>query len=665
MAKQSVTLVERHAEKVVVGVAASILLAIIVLYIVGNPNSMNSTSGEPINPSQIGQATKTIADNILDTLTNATPTAQPVTALSPRVEKNSPFQMETDLQKRYALAPVLPNLKPPEISAQGPGGGDVKLANILAPGKPTVIQGRNRATLTPPGPLLSESTTPTANPDASNTGKVEAKDLTWVTVIAPVFRARQRAIFSEKNYSPPRYGLFITQIKLQRQWLQPDGTWSQTEDVTTYSKYSPPQIQASFNLTERETGWALDDESESLNTQLWDALKGPEVQSVLWRPPLAPYLDMKEKDWSLPIIPDIDWKLWPQPTPGSLFGGGEVDAAAASDSVGGPATADPSESPTGPAQEPGAGRRPTGAAGGPSTPRPPAGGQRQRPQKREGTIDRAAAIAKAKNDLDEAKKELANAQLENAVKLVHEVISKKNILPAPYITEAEALRVTIESQMTEAQKKIADAELQKKMQEELGMAAETDIEPLWANDITSVPGRTYRYRMQFDVYNRYVGQTTELASRDEAKVVFLQSEWSEWSDPVAVKPEVCFFFSKANSSDKSAMVELYKWAGGLWHRFTPKVEIGDRILINDKRLGIVDSQATVVDVEFGVKRPVKVKTGRGFRIEEKPMDVLLVVDDNGILQERILEEDKTHPEHKEIRDAIQRAREAASGKSPR
>jgi uncharacterized protein YndB with AHSA1/START domain len=225
--------------------------------------------------------------------------------------------------------------------------------------------------------------------------------------------------------------------------------------------------------------------------------------------------------------------------------------------------------------------------------------------------------------------------------------------------DADDLRAKLENAMSEEQKRAIAAEQRRREQEELGMVVETDIEPLWAHDLNARPGRTYRYRLQFDVYNRYVGQTTELENVEDAKLAVLTSEWSEWSEPVTVRPDVYVFFTRANPADRTASLEVHKWAGGSWVAFTPKVEIGERIVINDKRIGLVDTQWTVIDIQAAVKRPFK-RPGRGgsFQIEERSVDVLVVADADGVLQERIREEDMKSPDRDQIREENREARES-------
>jgi hypothetical protein len=54
MAKQNVTFIERHVEKVVIGVTGAVLLATAVLYLVGTPHKVD-VQGESLGPQQLAK----------------------------------------------------------------------------------------------------------------------------------------------------------------------------------------------------------------------------------------------------------------------------------------------------------------------------------------------------------------------------------------------------------------------------------------------------------------------------------------------------------------------------------------------------------------------------------------------------------------------------------
>ena len=49
----------------------------------------------------------------------------------------------------------------------------------------------------------------------------------------------------------------------------------------------------------------------------------------------------------------------------------------------------------------------------------------------------------------------------------------------------------------------------------------------WFHDDTVEPGKTYRYRLRVDLWNRYVNEPKNLANPEDARRVVLAGEWSQ------------------------------------------------------------------------------------------------------------------------------------------
>ncbi|MBN1488875.1 MAG: hypothetical protein JXA69_03070 [Phycisphaerae bacterium] len=603
MAKQSVSFVERHVEKIVLGVAGAVFVVFAVLFWFGAPNSTTSLATEPVAPAHVGTELVTLARSTYDAIGRAVPDAASVAL--PDATKRRPSEIDVALTQRWALAPTPPHRRPPTVDALPPDM--VQLATILPPGKPAIVQGRHRATLPVPNPLPGDATVgdrPSRDPLAPT-----SKDLTWVTVAVPVSHAAQREAFRAAAYHPAQARLVLTRVGLQRQQLQTDGAWTEPEAVPTFVTYDVPDIRR-VRLVQGQQGWAVEPASEKQVRSLLDGITRPAVQTAIWRPPLAPYLDASE--WTPPDVEGVDWRSW------------TTDSA-----------------------EPGSAYERSGAAeAAPEAPAAPAEAAElsDRDKRRQ-----------AREALRDGEKALDDGDLVRAKTMLETVTA--SLLSASEISRLERAKAKLDEQqakldeprgeMTEADKGVEDA----------GPVGQTDVEPVWASDCTVRPGVTYRYRVRLEAYHPYVGQPDEFEKPTDAEPVVLTSDWSVWSEPVMVRPDVYFFFTRATESDGSVSVEIFKWAEGMWHVKRGKYEVGHRIRYDDKVLGVIDTQMTVMEIEFGVRRSVRVKARRGdaFTIEEQNVNVLVLADTDGRVHERTDAEDSRSDERAALREEMKQA----------
>lgn len=123
-----------------------------------------------------------------------------------------------------------------------------------------------------------------------------------------------------------------------------------------------------------------------------------------------------------------------------------------------------------------------------------------------------------------------------------------------------------------------------------------------AHDVTVEPGKTYRYQVSVCVLNPLF-QRRNLED-EQAKEMFgelsLETEPTEWTEPITIPPAVEWFLVKAVGEDQVS-VELWKWLDGVPESTTVPLRPGDPIagtikLRDGKEVELISS-AAVVDVE--------------------------------------------------------------------
>ncbi len=163
--------------------------------------------------------------------------------------------------------------------------------------------------------------------------------------------------------------------------------------------------------------------------------------------------------------------------------------------------------------------------------------------------------------------------------------------------------------------------------------------PIVAHDLTAVPGRTYVYRMRYEVYNVLVGASGELLEPDDARRLTLISDWSPESREVHIESDTLFYLTKDDRSKREVTVTVYKKSRSGWQDAEFKVKVGEAIGGKPTRgtRGDFTTGAVCVDIDFGRKNNGK-------------SDVALVyVDTNtGMIHERLLSADLTAPQRKQL-----------------
>jgi len=145
---------------------------------------------------------------------------------------------------------------------------------------------------------------------------------------------------------------------------------------------------------------------------------------------------------------------------------------------------------------------------------------------------------------------------------------------------------------------------------------------VWAHDLTTEPGKTYRYRMSVSITNPLYGNARSMAleSRKLADVPAVVSEPSPWSEPVTVMPDAMVFFTSARGaglggldSGASATAEIYRFYYGHWRGKSTTLRPGDALAatvdVPEMPLFEVASGADGSRVVGQISGPTKVDAG--------------------------------------------------------
>ncbi|MGE3109568.1 MAG: hypothetical protein AB7G11_11250 [Phycisphaerales bacterium] len=121
-----------------------------------------------------------------------------------------------------------------------------------------------------------------------------------------------------------------------------------------------------------------------------------------------------------------------------------------------------------------------------------------------------------------------------------------------------------------------------------------------AHDVTVIRGKTYRYRVSLTLNNPVYGKVVAGTPDQEAlqKLPFITSAPSEWSAPVSVEAESYYFITNASSQDAvsrgsraSADVYIFRW--GFWRKGSVNIEPGD-MLITDVKVPDLSKQVAML-----------------------------------------------------------------------
>lgn len=149
--------------------------------------------------------------------------------------------------------------------------------------------------------------------------------------------------------------------------------------------------------------------------------------------------------------------------------------------------------------------------------------------------------------------------------------------------------------------------------------------PILAHDLDVTPGKTYVYRIRYEILNPLVG-SANMRDPADARRMTLVSDWSPESRPVEVRSDLFYFLTKADAKTQTAEFTVFKKvAGGEFEKDTFKVAPGE--LVGGKKK----------NVDFSTQKVfVFIETTRG---REPDTRVMLADAVDGNLSEHLLKRD--------------------------
>jgi len=607
MSKESFNVVERHLEKGVLGLCAVFVLFMFYMYFISQPNRVEF-GGEKLGPGELAQ--KVLAD--ARQLESA---MQSKRAEEPKIEKFSQrLRAQHDEGIFVASTGEAPRPPVPETLARAASFGlkteipgmenvdeapaSITLVTPLPPSKPEVRTGRSLAIQRQLEPTVSGAQPAAA---AAPIAPPEPAETAWVSVAAYFPKSAQYGEMTRAGYATWRARVYVADVEVQRQELLASGTdWSEWAPVS--ANKAMPRIDIAEPV--------FDERGELLNKseldQSFQLVK--QEQNLIMQ---APFFSVADGDaWEVPPIAGFEEEL------------GEDDEIEKYVEL---PQKDASGTPTVARQPVGGfeGRSGRGSRGGTLT----YGGGRSPVGRIGATGDnpaerRRAARAQIQTLFSEAEQAYRDKQYEavkekmrqvvqvefahkgdesRANKLYHRAVKRQERemklaginpaqaqapqpMPGPIGARgnpSEGAPPMILGGRTPDRMAMPGAAMTysaaQQAPAQLIRHSETNDPAVWFHDDTVVAGKTYRYRMRVNLWNRYVAQMRAMKDPEEAKTAVVPGEWSEPSDPVTVTPTTYFFVKSGRIGTQTAGVDVWRWYQGRWLRERFDVGVGDTI----------------------------------------------------------------------------------------
>lgn len=465
----------------------------------------------------------------------------------------------------------------PKLDSSITPGGQLDLVGILPPGKPAGTSGRAYASL-PPSQVKVISDRPVAAPP-SDIRTDELKDVHWVTVFASVPRRAQQEAFSKANYAVDRRLLIVTNTEAERQRMLPSGEWDKPEKVVR--TFSPLVLAGQRTLEIRTVNGAQEIAPEAYKVIEMYRSEAITTQGEILRPPLQP---------ALPPESQLDWTV-PKSMPGGVEFKWVEDFGVA---VAAPEDAAAKEGPGG---------------------------------------VRAFDYKKVKAEIDGL---ITKGKFAEADVKVQEALRGTATLPPNQKKELEDLSTQLQPRIQQETTRLEQERLRRQQIEAASLGADIDL--LWVTDLSAEPGETYRYRVRLVALNPNAGLVRKLKNPEDAAKILLTGEWSDWCDPVTLKPSKYLFCTAADPD--VIKLELNQWSLGEWDKTSQTVSLGHPLTFQDK-LKEFSYEAVPAVFEAAAKWEERnVDPRRGIRyFDPRDTAAILFVRADGEVEEHLVLED--------------------------
>ncbi len=644
MAKQLVNPIERHIDKGVLAIAGLVLIGVIAKFIVTSPHPIE-LGGQNVAPRDVDRVILANATDVRDRLARSSkPEVNVEAERDTFLASLNPFS-EGELKTKYPLVanlhPEVPLVGPPE-----PIEGDIRLVDVVQPTKPVVIHGRSSLLLNIPEEATFDMLPVLATPT------------NWATISA-LFKHVEQRERQRKTYLPDFEDPALLGMEVQRRAMRSDGTWSE-EDWRTVDTWAPTQFIPEYPdiqlIQESDGELATSSAVQSKVTQFWDEVRDDKNQLDLLRP--LPVEALNGDTWQLPIITS------------------RRDVLLQDDQL---------QFPDDPPQLNPMDRYPDAPLSSEQSADDGLDDTLSWPEQCEQMLAKAAELLKqAKAD-------------ENP-----DLAVQANNLGVDIVTNS-ATSSRLKEQARQLIRVAAQTErdIKRKIAEKIargGGDSSEEIKPVrqllpnqqvWSYDgySESIPGgHSYQYRVRFLLFNRFLGLPKKLADPYDALKPDIFGPWSEPSDPIAIPPSRRFFVTNVQEreSGDEVFTEMFRWFEGVWVRNSQaRFSVGDKLAATARAKvplygaegpgeynnPSVDFEENVmlIDINKDTKLRREVPVGRGVKFglpTESP--IVVFMDDQGRVFERLLDMDKGHPERAKFRGKVWKPEklEVTSGPEP-
>lgn len=300
MAKQSVSFIERHAEKFVLGVAGGCLALVVALFLIRTPNKVEF-GGQHLGPQGVDLEVRQRVSQMRRAMERAQPEevtrADPLSRLQEYFEK----PLTTSLGSSEVLVPPV-GFGPPVVDL--PGGPmeqmqPVRLIAPPAPSTPLVHAGRSLGSRRFE---VRELPAPGEKPPDQLARPAELEDVDWVTIAGTVDLAAAGRAYQQAGYSPGRSQLIIADVQMQRQQRRADGSWDEWRELPAARIFRSPAIPQ-FRLSDEGRLSPQDNATAVDLERLVDARR-----DLILRPPIPPLAG--GNPWAPPPLPGMESQQW-------------------------------------------------------------------------------------------------------------------------------------------------------------------------------------------------------------------------------------------------------------------------------------------------------------------------------------------------------------------
>ncbi|UCE61205.1 MAG: hypothetical protein JSU63_05545 [Phycisphaerales bacterium] len=619
MAKQLVGPVERHLEKVVIGIAGVILVGVIAVYLVASPNKLE-LGGEVVTPGTVNQMVSNTELEVGRRIEAHTPTVETPEPLYPEfIAALDPFEVSGLASQATLAAYFGPTV--PVIDASGPVIGRKKLVEVYKLPKPAIVHGRSTFEVGAEERVLSVNN--------------------WVTVSA-VFDRKEQIEIQKRQYGAKYDTVSFGPVQLQRQARRPDGSWSDDDwkDIETWPRGELPDETPNVYLADDGGEIIVPYDAQEEVGNYYEELDYELLQLELLRPLMPEVYNGTE--WKFPILTSYrdvlnqdDEYLDPDETdeePDDRYGLGEAETVTKEE-----------ETLTG----------------------------RELIQL---NFDRGDELLKQSRAIMQGDPDTAGDLAVDSYNHYAEVVLSKDSSGAD---KARAKRL-----MADAEQLMRDIDrIKQRKGGKPGIPGEPEeegrellpIQQVWAHDAgpdSVKSGETYRYRMRVLVFNELAGDAKQFENKEDATVLLVGGVWSEPSDPIHIEQDSRFFVTGFDERKKTVRVEIFRWFDGVWVTTRNNFAVGDvvrrtsRVEVPIPNSNEIDRPAvpfepgvTLVDIDFS--RPYRERKGKGEGVSfaESPSTTCsaVFVDADGRVQERFVLTDKADPDKKTLTGKVFRA----------